>query len=158
MAWKRGCSLVEHFYFLLFALNSSLTCFWQLLLFAGGPWADRVMQMSERAFCGQRSQRQTPIPTPGAPALTHPQRSVHPALPAVLGSWRDIFTRTSCSVSETERIESMRLEMQKKIVMRDASWFVVSLIFNYRSLIFLLFFLLPILKTTCLVCVCWQYL
>lgn len=67
--------------------------------------------MGERAFCGQRSQCEMPIPTLGA--STHPQCSGLPALPAVLGNWRAIFKRTSCSVAEEEMIKSMRPRIEK---------------------------------------------
>lgn len=66
----------------------------------------RVMQTGERAFPGRRRQCETPVPTPVAPTPTHPQCSGPSALPAVQGSWRAIFNRTSHSISEAETIKA----------------------------------------------------
>lgn len=76
MARKKGGALLWSF----FVIPVYTKCSTHLLLAAASFWlwsvgGHRVMQTGERAFCGQRSQCETPIPTPGAPTLTHPQCS-----------------------------------------------------------------------------------
>jgi len=106
---KRVCSYGA---FLLIPVYAK--CFSHLLLAAASFWLwsmgrYRVMRTGERAFCGRRRHH------PGCPRTDPPTALQPPALPAVRGSWRDIFNRALCSVSEAEMIESLRPKIKKRL-------------------------------------------
>lgn len=156
MARKKRVLSYGAFLLFQFTLHAPLTCFSQLLRVGCGPWVDTELCRRGRELfvVGGVSVRR---PSPPQAPPHWPTHSA-PALPAVVGSWRDIFNRASHSIYEAEKFEPMRPKMKKK---KKLKWEILSALFSPYFLIKDLWsfwcFVLHFWKATFLVHICWQY-